>query len=126
MLQKEMVDRLIAQPKTHSYNAFSVFIQSLTNINNVINVSKNCFFPSPEVDSVVIRIAKKHNNIDTKEYSVFLKQCFNSKRKTLANNLNSSTVGKKELLTFLDKNNLSPLVRAEELNIPTFLQLFNL
>ncbi|GHU33610.1 hypothetical protein FACS1894166_09470 [Bacilli bacterium] len=126
MLQKEMVDRLIAQPKTHSYNAFSVFIQSLANINNVISVSKNCFFPSPGVDSVVIRITKKHNNIDMKEYSVFLKQCFNSKRKTLVNNLNSSVMNKKELLMFLNQNNLSALVRAEELNISMCLQLFHL
>jgi 16S rRNA (adenine1518-N6/adenine1519-N6)-dimethyltransferase len=126
MLQKEMVERLLAKPRTHEYNAFSVFIQSVADVKHLMNVSKNCFYPAPEVDSIVIQIQKKDNNIDMKLYDRFLKQCFNSKRKTLVNNLSSSNLKKEEVLNFLNKQLLSSLARAEELTPETFLKLFTL
>jgi 16S rRNA (adenine1518-N6/adenine1519-N6)-dimethyltransferase len=126
MLQKEMVERLLAKIRTHQYNAFSVFIQSLAGIKQIMVVSKTCFYPIPEVDSVVIQIVKKITSIKIDDYDVFLKRCFLSKRKTLVNNLLHSKIDKERLLQFLAKHNLSPLTRAEELNVEHFQELFNI
>jgi len=56
MVQLEMAQRLLAKPSTKDYNASSIFVQSLCDIEMVRKINPKAFFPPPKVDSAIIRI----------------------------------------------------------------------
>lgn len=56
MVQLEMAERLLAKPSTKDYNASSIFVQSLCDIEMVRKINPKAFFPPPKVDSAIIRI----------------------------------------------------------------------
>ncbi|HHX70084.1 MAG TPA: 16S rRNA (adenine(1518)-N(6)/adenine(1519)-N(6))-dimethyltransferase RsmA [Gallicola sp.] len=130
MVQKEVGERLISKPNSKKYNALSVIVQYLTNVERVVNVSKKLFFPVPKVDSVVIRLEKKNNREipleKEPEFLKFVKACFTQKRKTLANNLTESYNQNKETINaLLRENQFSESIRAEQLSLGDFINLFN-
>lgn len=90
MIQKEVADRFSAKPGSKEYGQITVFLNSFFDIDNVCNVSKNCFFPKPKVDSAVIKMKRKESNDYIKNFDVFnklVKDSFRFKRKTIKNNL---------------------------------------
>lgn len=90
MIQKEVADRFSAKPGSKEYGQITVFLNYFFDIDNVCNVSKNCFFPKPKVDSAVIKMKKKESNDYIKNFDVFnklVKDSFRFKRKTIKNNL---------------------------------------
>lgn len=130
MVQKEVGERLISKPNSKKYNALSVIVQYLTNVERVANVSKKLFFPVPKVDSVVIRLEKKNNREipleKEQDFLRFVKACFTQKRKTLANNLTESYNQNKEAINALLRvNQFNESVRAEQLSLNDFINLFN-
>ncbi|MBL8822821.1 MAG: ribosomal RNA small subunit methyltransferase A [Planctomycetia bacterium] len=56
MVQLEMAERLVAKPSTKDYNANSIFVQSLCDVEMVRKIGPKAFFPPPKVDSSIIRI----------------------------------------------------------------------
>jgi 16S rRNA (adenine1518-N6/adenine1519-N6)-dimethyltransferase len=56
MVQLEMAERLLAKPSTKEYNASSVFVQSLCDVEMIRRIGPKAFFPLPRVDSAIIRI----------------------------------------------------------------------
>jgi len=56
MVQLEMAQRLLAKPSTKDYNASSIFVQSLCDIEMVRKINPKAFFPPPKVDSAIIRV----------------------------------------------------------------------
>ena len=90
MIQKEVADRFSAKPGSKEYGQITVFLNYFFDIDNVCNVSKNCFFPKPKVDSAVIKMKRKESNDYIKNFDVFnrlVKDSFRFKRKTIKNNL---------------------------------------
>lgn len=90
MIQKEVADRFSAKPGSKEYGQITVFLNYFFDIDNVCNVSKNCFFPKPKVDSAVIKMKRKKSNDYIKNFDVFnklVKDSFRFKRKTIKNNL---------------------------------------
>ena len=90
MIQKEVADRFSAKPGSKEYGQITVFLNYFFDIDNVCNVSKNCFFPKPKVDSAVIKMKRKESNDYIKNFDVFnrlVKDRFRFKRKTIKNNL---------------------------------------
>lgn len=90
MIQKEVADRFSAKPGSKEYGQITVFLNYFFDIDNVCNVSKNCFFPKPKVDSAVIKMKRKESNDYIKNFDVFnrlVKDGFRFKRKTIKNNL---------------------------------------
>lgn len=130
MVQKEVGDRIISKPNSKKYNALSVIVQFLTNVERVVNVSRKLFYPVPNVDSVVIRLEKRKNRElplekETK-FIEFVKACFMQKRKTLVNNLSESYGQNKErIIALLRDNNFIESIRAEQLSLDDFISLFN-
>jgi 16S rRNA (adenine1518-N6/adenine1519-N6)-dimethyltransferase len=122
MLQKEMVDRLCAKPKTHEYNNLTVLLNSYTNITKIMNIGKNNFLPPPNVDSIFIKI-EKNSEIYNEQYDKFLRQSFSSKRQTLANNL-KTIIQKQDLYKYLLECGFSSTIRAEEITANDFKKLF--
>ena len=90
MIQKEVADSFSAKPGSKEYGQITVFLNYFFDIDNVCNVSKNCFFPKPKVDSAVIKMKRKESNDYIKNFDVFnrlVKDSFRFKRKTIKNNL---------------------------------------
>ena len=124
MVQKEVADRFLANPKTKDYGYISVLLQYYFDIKRVCNVSKYSFNPVPKVESTVLSFVEKERvDIDIEKYKEFLKMAFRQKRKTLKNNLSNYDWDKVKLV--LDIHNLSESVRAEEIDGDIFIELFN-
>ena len=90
IIQKEVADRFSAKPGSKEYGQITVFLNYFFDIDNVCNVSKNCFFPKPKVDSAVIKMKRKESNDYIKNFDVFnklVKDSFRFKRKTRSENI---------------------------------------
>ena len=129
MVQKEVGDRILSSPNSKKYNALSVIVQYLTNVEKIVNVSRKMFYPQPNVDSIVIRLEKKEAREinQTKEvvFFNFVKASFEQKRKTLVNNLSEYLeLSKQEIIALLKYNGFNENIRAEQLSIDDFVKLF--
>jgi 16S rRNA (adenine1518-N6/adenine1519-N6)-dimethyltransferase len=116
MLQKEVVERMMAKPKTKQYNAFSILVQKYCNVKKLLNIGKNNFFPVPEVDSTFISIHRNDEEFDY-DFEKFIKQCFVAKRKNINNNLKNTKFA--PIAKLLNIN-----TRAEELSVNKFIELY--
>ena len=114
MLQKEVAQRIIAKPPHMNLLAISVQFYSEPKI--ISYVSKNSFWPSPKVDSAIIKIIPKQiPEIDTKKFFALVKKGFSAKRKMLKNNLSGID---------FEKIGLNPKIRAENLTIGDWLKIY--
>ena len=116
MIQKELADRIISKEGSRQYGRISVMIQSICNVKKEFNVSANCFFPKPDVESTVISLEKKKlEQFDYKNLEQVVRTSFSQRRKKLKNTL-SAIVDYNELEKFSDK-------RAEMLSVDDFIQI---
>lgn len=126
MVQKEVGERFSAKPKTKDYGSITVFLNYYFDIKKLFNVSRNCFMPKPNVDSVIIALDKKYKkeNLNNKElFFRLVRDSFQFKRKTLRNNLKKYDLQKIEEV--LLKYNFTLNTRAEELPIEVFIDISN-
>lgn len=126
MIQKEVADRFAAKPKTKDYGSITVFLNYYFNIKKEFLVSRNCFVPKPNVDSIVISLTRKEVLLPLKNQELFFKlvrDSFHFKRKTLRNNLKGYDLEKIEVV--LKQYNLDLSVRAEELPLEVFAEISN-
>ena len=88
MVQKDLANRLLAKKSTKNYSRISIISQIFFEIQKNFAVSKNIFYPRPNVDSVMITMThKKINHIDFEKLSDLLKKCFSQRRKKIKNTL---------------------------------------
>jgi 16S rRNA (adenine1518-N6/adenine1519-N6)-dimethyltransferase len=95
MLQKEMVDRIVAPPGTKEYGALSVMVRLYGEPRMVCRVRAGSFIPAPRVDSAVLRIELYPDGatkvaVDEAVFSKVVHAAFNQRRKTLRNALQSA------------------------------------
>lgn len=128
MMQKEVAERLSATPKTKQYNALTVILSYLADVKVLFHVPKTSFYPVPEVDSSVVLIQPYQQikgDPETPNFIRFVKNCFHQRRKTLLNNLSSTYhIAKKDLDLLLEESIHTLTVRAEELSLDQFMQLY--
>lgn len=126
MVQNEVADRFSAKPGTKSYNSLSIFLNYYFDIKKAFVVSRNVFYPKPNVDSAVVVFTKKEKKIIVKNEEFFfklVKDAFVQKRKTLKNNLKGYDQAKIDsILKEFDKN---INFRAENLTIEEFATIAN-
>jgi 16S rRNA (adenine1518-N6/adenine1519-N6)-dimethyltransferase len=129
MLQKEVVDRLVAIPGTRDYGSLSVFVQFYCEVERLIEVSKEAFSPKPKIDSSVIKLTPlttpRVQVDDLKTFFSVVNASFLHKRKMLKNNLTGweSLFKNKNGKTELGGINLSR--RGETLSIQDFAIISN-
>lgn len=128
MIQKEVCDRLLAQPNSKAYNALSVILQYHAHVYKMVDVKRHMFFPVPNVDSAVIRIEKRETpllNASLEPLFIdIVKASFKQKRKTILNNLHEGFGLSKEHIThILEQVKIKPDTRAEALMQKEFIQL---
>ncbi|KPL58083.1 16S rRNA (adenine(1518)-N(6)/adenine(1519)-N(6))-dimethyltransferase RsmA [Rossellomorea vietnamensis] len=128
MLQKEVGDRISAQPGTKAYGSLSIAIQYYTEAEMVMTVPKTVFMPQPNVDSAVIRLTKREKPpVDVISEDFFFtvtRSSFAQRRKTILNNLTSQLPQGKEkkelILDALSAAGIEPARRGETLTIQEF------
>lgn len=125
MVQKEVAERLTEKPGGKNTGSITYSINYYTNPQTVLEVPKECFIPSPKVDSSVIKLdVQKNPNIKVINEELFFKviKCaFLQKRKTLINSLSNSGISNKETLeSILKELELDLKVRAEQLTLEQF------
>ena len=119
MLQKEMADRIGAQPGTKAWGRLSVMLQLHFDVEHLLDVPPESFSPPPKVDSSVIRLSTRPTPIPVKNMSILdqvLKQAFSARRKRLGNAL-------KTLEIDWDACGVNPDLRADDVSLDEFVRL---
>ena len=132
MVQKEVADRMKCGPGSKDYGALSLAVQFYSSPEIVAYVSPESFIPKPGVGSAVIRLTRHPEppvEVDDEKYMfALIRAAFNMRRKTMVNSLMSGSLGlnREEILSAIDKLNLSPQVRGEALTLEEFAALSNI
>ena len=124
MMQKEVAERILAEPGGKEYGALSVAVQYRTTAEIVAEVPKESFFPAPKVDSAVLKLTlRKEPVAEPKDEALFfrmVKAGFSQRRKTILNSLSTSGIPKEEILACLEAVGIDNKRRAETLSIEDF------
>ena len=128
MMQKEVADRIKANPCTKAYGALSVAVQYYCEVSGVVNVPKEVFIPQPKVDSAVLNLTvRKEKSVKVADRDLFfavVKAGFGQRRKTLNNSLMGvSGITKEAVQASLEAAGIEPSRRAETLDLEEFARL---
>ena len=130
MVQKEVAERMAAQPGGKTYGALSVAVQYYTVSEIALYVPPRSFMPPPEVDSVVVNCKVRQipavELIDEKMFFRVVKAAFGQRRKTLNNALKSMGVDKNIIADVLDKAGIEATRRGETLTMEEFGAIANI
>lgn len=130
MVQSDFANRLIAKPNTENYSALTLFANFMSDIKLEYNVSKEVFYPKPNVESSVISIVPKE--IDFEILNIFKsvsKTLFHNRRKNIKNNFINSpymNIEKEKIDEILDKANIDKNDRGESLSLEEVKRLSNI
>jgi 16S rRNA (adenine1518-N6/adenine1519-N6)-dimethyltransferase len=123
MVQREVAQRMVEQSKM---SLLSLAVQFYANVDILFEVSRNSFWPSPKVDSAIVRIVMKKDlpYADPKEFFRIIKMGFAAKRKQLQNNLAGGLgISKGQAVEILVKSGLNEKVRAQDLSIDDWIMI---
>lgn len=132
MVQKEIADRLFAQPGTKSYGRLTLLVRYYADLTRAFEVSRNCFSPKPDVDSTVIGISFRKKMPKTVNENVLfdvIKHGFGQRRKTILNSIGgafSDKISKAEMEKILNEAGIDHNARAENLLLKDFIRLTEL
>lgn len=126
MMQKEVAERLAAQPGSKAYGPLSIAVQTQMSVDLALEVGHASFMPKPKVDSAVVVLTpleKPADVGDRKQFNRVVKLCFAQRRKTLANNLKTLLPDKEDREKLLADLDLDPRQRPEQLAISDFIRI---
>ena len=125
MVQKEVGDRFNAKPNSKEYNSLTIFLNYYFDIKKLMDVSRNCFVPKPNVDSVIVEFksSKKYSVNNEELFFKLVRDSFKFKRKNLRNNLKGYDLEKIE--KSLNEIGKDLTIRAEALSIDDFIKISN-
>ena len=129
MVQKEVAQRMCAAAGSSDYGAFTPYIAYHCHPQLVLEVGRECFIPSPKVDSAVVRMDMYDKPpVEVKDEKMFfrvIKAAFAQRRKTLLNCLSMSfpEKGKDGVRAAIEACGISPSCRGEPLDISQFARL---
>lgn len=128
MMQKEVGDRIAAEPGTRASGAITYPVHYYSEVTEVIDVPRECFYPVPGVDSVVLRLDLRDEPAVAVKSEEMLLRCvkagFSMRRKTLLNSLGSlGGYDKQSLSEALERAGIDPGRRAETLTLEEFARL---
>jgi len=125
MLQKEVVDRMAAEPGSKVYGRLSVMLQAYCRVDSLFVVPPGAFRPPPKVDSAVARLVPREASdigiADHRRFEEVVRAAFGQRRKTLRNALGGTcSTGQ------IEAAGLRPDARAEQIEVEDFVRLANL
>ena len=124
MLQKEVVDRMAAEPGSKVYGRLSVMLQAYAKVQALFRVPPGAFRPPPKVDSAVVRLvprtASQVGIVDRAVFASIVKAAFGQRRKTLRNALHEVCP-----TPWMEAVGIDPGDRAERIDVACFIALAN-
>jgi len=124
MLQKEVVQRMAADPGSKTYGRLSVMLQYYCKIEYLFAISPEAFSPAPKVTSALVRLTPYEKLPievdDIKDFALTVTQAFSQRRKTLRNSLKTMLNSEQ-----IEKCGINPTIRPEQLAITDFVLLSN-
>ncbi len=123
MLQKEVVERIIAKPNENHYGRLAVMVNFLCHTRMVFEVNRTVFTPPPKVTSAIVEIIPREKplyDVEFKKLEKTVAAAFNQRRKMIKSSLKSINPNAENLLKNL---NINPTLRAENLTIEQFCQI---
>lgn len=124
MMQKEVAERILAEPGGKEYGALTVAVQYRTIAETVAEVPRESFFPAPKVDSEVLKLTLRDEPavkpIDEALFFRLVKAGFSQRRKTILNSLSTSGYPKEEIAACLEAVGIDNKRRAETLSLQDF------
>lgn len=131
MIQKEVAERICADPGGKDYGAFSLLMQWYCKTELLFTVPPHCFLPQPKVTSAVIRLTRRTEppeNADNPELMFrIIRAAFNQRRKTLVNAMTSAmpALKKEDCERILKLCGLDTNIRGEKLKLGDFARISN-
>jgi len=127
MMQREVADRVSAEPGVRDYGLLSATAQMNARVDRLFTLPPTAFSPPPEVDSTVLRLHFAPRfaelDVDAVGFNRFLKNCFAQKRKTLQNNLRAAGHTTQEIADAWN-DGIPAQVRAESLRLESLAELY--
>ena len=124
MLQREVVERMSAQPGSSEYGRLSVMLQYRWSIESLFDVPPTAFRPAPKVWSSIVRMIPHrvlpHAADDEKLFAEVVTRAFGQRRKTLRNTLRGMLVS-----SDFEQLGIDPVVRGETLGLADFVRIAN-
>lgn len=128
MMQREVADRISAEPNTKAYGSLSIAVQYYMTAKVAFIVPRTVFVPAPNVDSAILKMVRRDQPlIEVKDEDFFFRVSrlsFVHRRKTLWNNLTSHFGKSEDIKTKLEKGlalaDIKPSIRGEALSIQDF------
>ena len=131
MIQKEVADRLVEVPGGKNSGAITYSVYYYAKAEEVLKVAANSFIPEPAVESKVIKLEiRKENIVSVKDENLMfkiIKYAFMQRRKTLVNALEKTDIfnDKKEIIEILKKLGLNEKIRGEALSLEDYANIAN-
>lgn len=128
-VQREIADRIFAQPGTKAYGRLTLLIRFYADASRAFEISRHCFSPKPKVDSSVFELRFRRSlpaTVDEQLLFDVIRFGFGRRRKNILNALTdgfSSKMSREEIKLLLDKAQIPERTRAEELMLKDFLRL---
>lgn len=127
MVQKEVAERMTAKPGSKTYGSLSVFVSFFSNAKILFDVSEGSFIPRPKVKSSVVLLETIEREGRPDKFMDFVHTAFGMRRKTLLNSLSMGLdMEKSEVQDKIEKAGIDTNVRAENLNLNEFLNLYSI
>ncbi|HET9839291.1 MAG TPA: 16S rRNA (adenine(1518)-N(6)/adenine(1519)-N(6))-dimethyltransferase RsmA [Candidatus Angelobacter sp.] len=127
MVQREVADRIAANPGSRDYGLLSATAQLYTKVEKLFTLPPGAFAPPPKVHSTVLRLTVETRfdelQVKPSEFIEFLKLAFAMKRKTLLNNLRGR-YAEERIRAALGETNVRPDIRAEALPLEKTAEVF--
>lgn len=127
MIQKEVAERINAEPNCKEYGSLSLLVQYYCNTKIIRKVSPSSFIPKPKVDSIVIRLDRLDSpRVEVKDEKLMfdiIRNSFNMRRKTLWNGVKNIGIDKEKLQKAFDDAGIDPKRRGETLSLEEFAKL---
>lgn len=125
MVQSEVADRIAAQKGTKDYGAYTIKLRMFAQTTKRFQVSPNCFYPAPRVESAVIRLDRHELCQDRELLKAACKvadAAFAQRRKNIRNSMKSA-FDTQTVDALLEACNIDPKLRGEALDVEQYLQL---
>ena len=123
MVQNEVANRFVANPRTKDYGILSVILNYFFDVKYCFKVPPTVFYPRPKVDSAIIKLSAKEipDSFDNKLFINVVKGAFSHRRKNLKNSYSNSIFGAYDYTSFP----VDLTKRAEELIVDDYLKIYD-
>ena len=126
MLQRDVIDRLVAKPSTPAYGSLTLIVGARMSVRRAFTIGRTHFYPQPNVDSSVAVLEPAAPALPIENFELFdqvVRAAFAYRRKTLANSLfRGMNVPRERTTAVLRTLGIDPEIRAEQLDITAFIK----